>query len=150
MNTQTQQNNDPTIATKNPFTVFKMIQIFDKIEKGAHAEHLAVLSEELQKMHPTDESEVFFSTDYSVDENSVGVSIYVSNPIATEKAKPMPFGKLMTEYLLRSDVTELSNTAQCLNLIERADGNEYDVDFIPVFYTEEIDKHDINIRITKK
>ena len=149
MITQAQQNIDPTVAAKNPFTVFKMMQIFNKIEKGAHTEHLAALSEELLKIHPTDESEVYLTTDYDNEEYSVGASIYVSNPLAAENVKPIPFGKLMKEYLLRSDVNKLQYIAECLELMERTDGDQYDVDFIPVFYTEEIGSHDIHFRITK-
>ena len=150
MNTQTQQNNDPTVATKNPFTVFKMIQIFEKIEKGAHAEHFAVLNKELQKIHPTDESEVFFKSAYSPDDNSIGINLYVSKPKTEENAEPMPFGKLMTEYFLRSDINSLGSISKSFVSMELTEGADYDVDLIPLFYDDEADDYYIHFRIMKE
>ena len=56
----------------------------------------------------------------------------------------------MFEYLLRADIEKLPDVFECIKLMERKEGNKYEVDFIPVFYTEEIDRYDIHFRIIKK
>ncbi len=131
-------------------SVKKIEMICNKIANGIEKFQLYELDKELLKIYPTDNSEVFLATDYDEDDNSVGISIYVSNPQTEEEVKPISFNKLLFEYLILTDIQKLTNVWECLELMERKSGDKYDLDFIPVFYTEEINMYDLNLRITKK
>ena len=135
---------------KTIVNIKKLARAFDKIYKGIAQNQLDELNKELLKIHPTDDSEVLLFADYDEEENSMGLSIYVSNPDTDEELEALSFDKLMFEYLLLADITKLSNVWECIELMERSEGEDYDMDFIPVFYTKEIDKYDLHIRITKK
>ena len=134
---------------KNTVNIKKIATVFEKIHKGIVQFQLDELDKELIKIYPTNESEILLSADYSEDDNSVGISIYVSKPQTSENTENIPFDKIMFEYLIRCDIEKLTNFAECVELMERAKGDKYDIDFIPVFYTKEIDKYDLHLRITK-
>lgn len=135
---------------EKPFvSVHQLAKIFKKIYAGLDTYQLGELDKELVKMYPSDESEILFTLGYSEDTNSVGVSIYVSKPLLAEKVEKMSFDKLMFEYLVRADISKLHQVFRCLEYMERKEGDAYEVDFIPVFYTKAIDKHDIHFRIIK-
>ncbi|MCB1159080.1 MAG: hypothetical protein H7A25_20045 [Leptospiraceae bacterium] len=125
----------------------KLAQIFTKVCRGFKSEQLSKLEEELLKLYPSEESEVLVSADYSEEKNSVGLSIYVSKPLSQENLSKLEWDRLMLEYLLRADVRKLPPVYECLERMERKTPEKYELDFIPVFYTEEIDKHDIHFRI---
>ena len=58
----------------------------------------------------------------------------------------LSFDQLVFEYLIRADISKLAQVASCLKLMEN---NNYDIDFMPVFYTEEINKYDTHLRISR-
>ena len=138
MNTQ-----QPVVSMK------KIMDVFAKIHKGLNKEQLNELDKELLKIYPSEQSEVLVSTDYSEENNSVGVSIYVSEPKTNTTIQKLPFNQLMSELLQSTDIDKLKNIWKCLELMERTDRNDYEVDFIPVFYTKEINQFDIHFRIIK-
>jgi len=122
---------------------------FAKIYKTIDKQQIAEIETELLKIYPSPESEVLLSADYDDEENSVGVSIYVSKPLPSDMVQKMNFDKLMFEYLLYADISKLHDVFECLQLMERKGSEAYEIDFIPVFYTKEIDSYDINFRILK-
>lgn len=130
-------------------SIHKLAKAFEKIYKGLNQFQLGELDKELIKMYPSDESEVLFMTGYDEETNSIGVSLYISSPSTETKIEKIDFDKLMFAYLVRADLTKMSQVFECLKLMERKSGEEYEVDFIPVHYTETIDKHSINFRIIK-
>ncbi len=127
----------------------KTAKAFDKIYKGIEKHQLDELDKELVKIYPTDESEVLISTDYDEEENSVGVSIYVSKPQTSENEQIITFDKLMFEYLIYADIAKLTHVWECIKLMERKKGDKYDLDFIPVFYNDDLGDYYIHCRITK-
>lgn len=130
-------------------SIKKLALAFEKIYKGIQQYQLDELDKEIIKIYPSTESEVLLSADYEEEENSIGMSIYVSKP-QTENIEKKTFDKIMFEYLIHADIEKLVNFAECIELMERKQGTNYDIDFIPVFYTQEIGKYDLHIRITKK
>ena len=134
-------------TTTKLISIHKLTKFFKKIYTGSNPEQLKELEKELMKMYPSEESEVLLSTDYSEDENSVGVSIYVSNPIPQVEATKMDFPALMFQYLSHADTRKLPSVFECLERMEKTGTDCYELDFIPVFYTDEINKYDIHFRI---
>ena len=134
---------------KSRQSIKKLALVFEKIDKGAQQFQLSELNKELLKIYPSSESELSLSADYSEDDNSVGISIYVSKPQTDKLTQAIPFGKLMFEYLIRADIKKLVNFAECIELMERKTANKYDIDFIPVFYNDELGDYYIHLRITK-
>jgi len=122
---------------------------FEKIFKGIEKLQLDELDKELIKIYPSNNSQVLLSTDYDDDENSVGLSIYVSNPTSENNLQKIEFDKLMFQYLIYADITKLNDIWECIQLMERKDGDKYDLDFIPVFYNDQLGDYYIHCRITK-
>lgn len=135
--------------TKDIVNIKKLELAFNKIYQGIEKYQSDELNKELVKMYPTDDSEVMLSAGYDEEENSMGIGIYVSKPKTDKEPDIIPFNQLMFEYLLRTDIEDLGNIMECIDLMERKSGNKYDVDFIPVFYNDELDNYYIHYRITK-
>ncbi len=136
-------------TNQNTVSIHKLARSFEKIYKGLDKHQISEMDKELIKMYPSKESEVLLSTDYGEEENSMGVSIYVSKPLAKEKLEPISFDKLMFENLIRADISKLTNVSECIELMERKGSNTYEIDFIPVFYNEELKDYYIHFRITR-
>ena len=130
-------------------SVHKLAKSFQKIYAGLNRDQLGELDNELLKMYPANQSEILLFSDYDEEENSVGISIYVTQPLAEENVQKKSFDKLMLEYLIRADISKLPQVFSCLAFMERKEGEDYEVDFIPVSYTKKIDKYNIHLRITK-
>lgn len=135
------------VTANEIISIQKLAKSFEKIYHGLDKNQLEELDKETKKIYPSEESEVFLSTDYSEEENSVGVSIYVSKPLSQNNLPKINFDKLMLEYLLRTDIRKLPVLFECIERMEQKGKNQYKIDFIPVFYTKELDKHDIHFRI---
>lgn len=127
----------------------KLSKAFDKIYRGIDKQQLDELDKELIKIYPTDDSEVLLSTDYDEEENSVGVSIYISKPETDKNLQKISFGELMFQYLIYADLNKIDDVWECIELMERKQGDKYDVDFIPVFYNDDLGDFYIHLRITK-
>lgn len=135
--------------SKPIISVHKIIQFFSKAATKLDEQQLKALDEELKKIYPTEKSEVSLTSSYSEEDNSIGISIFLSHPIQEEPVVALSFNQLMSEYLIRADIAKLPQVFDCINLLEKKEGQQYTVDFIPVFYTEAINKHDIHLRISK-
>ncbi|MCP5501129.1 MAG: hypothetical protein H7A25_14575 [Leptospiraceae bacterium] len=135
--------------TNKIISLQKLAQIFTKVYRGLNPEQLLKLEEELLKLYPSEESEVLVSADYSEEKNSVGLSIYVSKPFPQENIQKLEWDRLMLEYLLRADVRRLPVVYECLERMERKASEKYELDFIPVFYNDELGDYYIHIRIFK-
>lgn len=135
--------------SKPIISVHKIIQFFSKAAIKLDEQQLKALDEELKKIYPTEKSEVSLTSSYSEEDNSIGISIFLSHPIQEEPVVTLSFNQLMSEYLIRADIAKLPQVFDCINLLEKKEGQQYTVDFIPVFYTEAINKHDIHLRISK-
>ena len=130
-------------------SIHKIAKQFEKIYNGLNQEQLEQMDEELLKIHPSEESDVFMSADYDEDENSIGISIFISNPLPQENLQKLSFDKLMFEYLIRADIKKLPTVLECLELMERKGSEQYEIHYMPVFYTEQLGDYDIHFRITK-
>lgn len=128
----------------------KLTDTFTNISQGIEKHQLDEFYKEIIKIYPSYDSEVLISTDYDEEENSVGFSIYVSKPKADIKQSEINFSNFMSECLLLSDVNKLANIWNCLELMEQKQGDKYDLDFIPVFYNNELGDYYIHGRIKKK
>lgn len=134
---------------KKHISIHKIAQSFHKIYEGLNKEQLKELDKELLKMYPSEHSEVLFFPDYGEEENSMGLSIYVTHPQKDKAVKAINFSQLVLEYLIRADIAKLPQLSLCIELLERKGTNNYEVDFIPAFYNEDIDEYNIHFRITK-
>lgn len=134
---------------KKLVSVYQLAKAFEKMYKGLNKEQLRVFEEELLKMYPSEESKVLLFPDYEDGENSMGMSIYVTNPLAANAVKKMDFSKLMFEYLIKADITRFTALDSCINLMESRGGESYEVDLIPAAYDEDIEEYNIHFRITK-
>lgn len=137
-------------ANQDIISVQKLITHFDTIYKSINKTQVEKLENELLKMHPSHKSEVFISSDYSEEENSVGISIYISEPKTGNEKKPLAFDTLMQEYLIKADISKFKQVYECLELMSKKGNENYEVDFIPVFYNDELKDYYIHIRIIKK
>lgn len=135
---------------KSLISIHKITKSFQKIYAGLNTQQLEELDKELMKMYPSENSEVLFCSDYGEEENSIGISIYVSAPKTNDNLQKISFDKLVFEYLIRADLSKLMQVSDCLKLMESKGTSQYEIDFVPVFYTKEIDKYDIHFRIVKK
>lgn len=130
-------------------SIHKIAKSFQKICAGLQKQQLEELDKELIKIYPSEDSEVLLQADYEEEENSIGLSIYVSHPLKNDDLEKLSFDQLVFEYLIRADISKLTQVSSCLNLMENQGDNNYDIDFVPVFYTKEIHRHDIHLRISK-
>lgn len=143
------------VEQNQPFvSVYRISEVFEKIYDGLDTYQLDELDKELMKIYPSEESKIWFYADYDEEDNTVGISIYITNPCPLseeeETISPMDFDRLMITYLIRADIGNLPQLACCLGKMEEKQGEEYEIDFIPVHYTKKIDKYNIHFRITKK
>lgn len=99
-------------TTTKIISIHRLTNFFKKIYLGLNQEQLKELEKELLKIYPSENSEVLFSTDYSEEDNSVGVSIYVSNPISQNDVTKLEFPILISQYLSRADITLHLNRCQ--------------------------------------
>jgi hypothetical protein len=136
-------------TTTKIISIHKLTKVFKKVYLGANQEQLKELEKELMKVYPSEESEVLFSTDYSEEDNSVGISIYVSNPVPATETTKLELPVLMSQYLNYADVRKLPSVFECLERMEQQGKDIYELDFIPVFYNEDLDDHYIHIRFFK-
>ena len=134
---------------KPALSLLKMIRAFEKIGRGIAPFPLGELEKELLKMQPSEESEVSFFADYDEEDHSLGLSIYVSLPLAEEKPEKCSFGMMMHDYLLRADLKNLPAVWNCLQMTEQKEGETYEIDFIPVFFNEELGDFYFRCRFTK-
>ncbi len=132
-------------------SVLKLSQAFDKIYKGLDKMQVTALeTEELYKIIPSDKTEVFMASDYDNDDNSIGLSVFVSNPRKEINPNEKCFDKIMSEYLIRADISKFANIMQCINLMERKGTDKYSIDFIPVSYNDELKDYYLQFTITKE
>ncbi len=140
--------------TKQSISIYKLAKAFEKMSKGFSGkskEELAIIEQqEMSKIIPSENSEVYMVADYDNDENSIGLSIYVSNPLEKKQIKEIHFNKIMFEYLLRADINKLKNIMECIDLMENKGKDNYSIDGIPVFYSKKTDDYYFQIRITKE
>lgn len=136
-------------TNKATININSLIKKFEKIYKGLNKEQLTELDKELSKIYPSEQSEVLIAADYDNDENSMGLDIFISQPLSTTTVKNINFDKLMQEYLIRADINKLTNVVKCLELMENKGKNNYEIDFIPVFYNDDLKNYYFHSRITK-
>lgn len=134
---------------KKHISIHKLAQSFQKIYAGLDKTQLTALEEELLKMYPSEQSEVLFFPDYGEEENSMGLSIYVTHPKKEKVIEKVNFDQVIFKYLIRADVAKLPQLSFCIELLEQRGTDKYEVDFIPVFCNEAIDEYNIHFRITK-
>ncbi len=137
------------IITEQTVSVQSLAQYFQKIYEGLPDEQRSVFDKEIRQMYPSPQSEVSVSSGYNEDDNSIGVSVYVSKPLREDEINPKNFGELMREYLHFSDTSRFVDIFECLQLMERQSGTDYEIDFIPVLYTQRLDSFYIHYRIKK-
>lgn len=135
---------------KQQISIFKIAKTFEKIYKGLNKKQVAEVEKEMAKIVSSESSEVFMAADYEDEENSMGMSIYISNPLTEQDTKKIHFDKLMFEYLLRADISKLPDIMECIDLMECKGTDNYSIDAMPVFYTKELGDYDIQFRITKE
>ncbi len=128
----------------------KLNSAFKKASEGIEKSQQDEFNREIMKMYPQKDSKASISADYDEKENSVGFSIYVSAPSLGVKPPEIHFSKFIYECLLLSDADKLKNVWECIELMERKEGTEYDLDFIPVYYNNELYEYYIHGRIRKK
>ncbi len=132
-------------------SVFKLSQAFEKIYKGLNKMQVTALeTEELFKVIPSHSTEVFMASGYDNDDNTIGLSVYISNPLKENNSQIKSFDKIMNEYLQRSDTSRFENIMQCINLMESKGKDKYTLDFIPVFYNEDLKEYYLHLSITKE
>ncbi len=136
---------------KQQISIAKLAKAFEKIHKGLNKEQVNVIvKEEMSKVIPSENSEVYMTADYDDEENSMGMSIYVSNPLPMQDIKELHFDKIMFEYLIRTDFNKLSDIMECINLLEHKGSDYYTIDGTPVFYAKELKDYCFQITITKE
>jgi len=136
---------------KETVSIFRIAKAFEKIYKGLNKEQISIIEQqEMVKVVPSNKTEVHIGVGYEDEGNSIGLSIYVSNPKKSPNPQKVRFDKLMFEYLLKSDVERLTNVMECINLMERKGKNSYTIDGIPVFYSEDLGDYYLHLRIKKE
>lgn len=130
--------------------VHNIAKAFQRFHKGLEQRQLHALEKELMNMYPSEDSEVMIFTGYDEKGNSIGVSLFVTKAIKVEEKQKMGFNQLMLEYLIRMDIERMDALNNCIRLMERKEGDQYEVDFIPVSYNKRIDKYSLHFRIIKK
>ncbi len=132
-------------------SISKLVKAFEKIYKGLNKMQITAFeTEELFKIVPSEETEVFMASDYDDEENSMGVSLYVSKPLANQNPESIRFDKIMFECLVKADTKKFSNIMQCINLMERKGTDNYSIDYIPVSYDKKLGDYYIQYTITKE
>jgi hypothetical protein len=134
-------------AARGNFAI--LLGIFEKIGKQAQEIQLNELSKELSKIYPSESSLVAMMCDYDEEENSVGLSVYVSAPTLPEAAKETDFYVFFAASLMLVEPEQLKKMLTCLTLMEQKDGEKYDLDFVPVFFNDELKEYYLHCRITK-
>lgn len=134
--------------SENFLSVWQLAKQFEKIYQGLDKTQVQVLEQELLKMYPSDQSQVWIFSGYSEDDNLIGMNIGISQALdETKTAKS--FNELMKNYLFYADIQKLKGVSECINLMERKTGKRYEVDLIPAFYHHELKEYHIHFRITK-
>ena len=150
MTDQLTKTGTPNMEKDNPtVNVHKIAKAFRQFYKGLEQYQLDALEKELLNMYPSEDSEVMIFTGYDEEDNSIGVSLFVTNAIQVEGKQKMDFNQLLLEYLIRMDIERMDQLDNCIRLMERKEGDSYEVDFIPVSYNKRIDKYNIHFRIIK-
>jgi len=135
-------------ASEIKITVKQLVLQFEKIRECLNKKQLAKFEEILQDLVPGTNSEVFMAPGSDDSDNSVVVSVYVKNPVKPDT--PVPFDKLMYEWLLLTDLERIERLGKCVNRMEARGIDKYNVHFTSVDYSKSIDKYVINFRIMKK
>ncbi len=137
--------------SKEQVNITKLAKAFGKIYKGLDKEQVSmIVKEEMNKVIPSENSEVYMTASYDEKDNSIGINIYISNPLAKEDVKEQNFDKIMFEYLLRADIEKLPGVMESIKLMESKGTDNYSIDSIPVSYTKELGDYYFHFRIIKK
>lgn len=126
-----------------------LLDLFDKVSEQAQEMQLNEISKELSKIYPSEISLVTMMGDYDEQDNSVGLSIYVSDPALPEGVEEMDFYTFFAASLMLVEPAKLKNILACFTLMERKDGEKYDIDFVPVFFSDKLNEYYFHCRITK-
>ncbi len=133
--------------------VYKIAKAFEKISKGfkgKNLEELNIISEqEFSKIVPSENSEVYIGAGYTIDDKTLGLMIYVSNPKQNPTTEELHFDKFMFELLIRADISKLSVLMACLDMMQPEGSDNYSIDGIPVFYNNKLDEYYLQIAIKK-
>jgi len=135
-------------ASEIKITLKQLVTQFGKIRKYLNKKQLAKFEEILQDLVPGTNSEVFMAPGSDDSDNSVVVSVYVKNPVKSDT--PVPFDKLMYEWLLLTDLERIERLGKCVNRMEARGIDKYNVHFTSVDYNDLIGDYTINFRIMKK
>jgi len=122
-------------------------EVFNRIYKGLDKTQLAQFELEMQKLIPSDKSEIFIASGTDNEDNSITISSYVSDPAINHDY--LTFDKIMELWLQIVDFDKLKNISECLDILEQTQKDDYEVDYIPVRYNDKINKHTTNFRIIK-
>ena len=136
-------------ATTVKTSVHSLNKAFTKIYKGLEPEYVTRMEEEMLKIVPSDESEVFLKAGYDEEENTCTFNVYVSKPKKTE-IDNLHFDDIVFQWLLMADVEQLPSWLSCINYMERAEGDLYEIDGIPTHYNEDLGDFYFHFSITIK
>lgn len=138
---------------KQAVNIYKLAKAFEKIYKGfsgKQKEELNIIERDvLAKAIPSENSEVYMLSGYDEEYNSISIDVYVTNSQTEANQKDITLDKIMFEYLLRADITKLSNISECIDLMDNAGSDKYSIDGIPASFDSELNEYYLHFVITK-
>ena len=124
-----------------------LMSIFDTICANMKKAHKTIFEKEVQKLVPTEKSEVYLPC--GTAESAITFGVYVSNPKPVIDNEILSLDKIIRAWLLLANFDQINNILACLKL-KNIDGQGiYDLDFIKIQYNDLIDQYTTNVRIIK-
>jgi len=134
--------------------IFKISKAFEKISKGFKGKHLDELNiiteQEFSKIVPSETSDVYIVSGYSIDDKTLGLNVYVSNPKQNPTKEELRFEKFMFELLIRADISKLPTLVKCLDMMQLEESDNYYIDGIPAFFDKNLNEYYIHFIIVKE
>ncbi len=138
------------VQVANPISIHKIKKAFEKIYAGMDKTLVPELENEIHQLVPSDTSEVYMVAGYDEQDNRIGVSVYVSNPLNKADIKDMHFDEIFYQWLLKANITKLPDVMECIDYMERKGTDRYEIGFINVSYNKGLGDHCFNFSITKE
>jgi len=128
-------------------TTKQLVHIFDKIYANLNKEHLAVFEKEMQKLIPSDNSEIFLPTGADYNDNSINLGVYLSNPVLNTDY--LPFNRIAEKWFQCANFNQLQILGECVIRMEMNGEDIYDLDFTQIHFNDKLGTFSTNIKIIK-
>jgi len=126
------------------------IALFEKLNNILDKTRIPLLNEELAKLVPTENSHILLAADMVFEPASVGFSVIMTEPSKNVPIDSIEFIEIFKIWASRNTEKKINAVKTCLSELNIDISDQWDIDFVPVYYVEKLKQTVFHFRIYDK